>query len=117
MLLSQIYSTAAQLRRQQNPKIKSICQLESDQCANESLTVCETCKTFLKIVYELSHEFEDPDTSMCTHALHANTIIVPSCNDLIVDSNNPFVVGLTLLKCFLSKTEAKSFVTAVNYKT
>ena len=38
VLLSQICSTAAQLRRQ-NPKIKSIRQLESDQCATEPPTV------------------------------------------------------------------------------
>jgi hypothetical protein len=93
VLLSQICSTAAQLRRQ-NPKIKSIRQLESDQCATEPPTVGDTFTTFLEIVYELSHEFEDPEmyTSMDGNGDFDDAVqaIIPSYNDLIVEFDDPF---------------------------
>lgn len=100
LLLSQICNTVAQLR-QQNPKIKSIRQLtgKSDQCATEHPTVGDTFTSFLEVVYELTHEYEDPEmydpemyarlagTSEFDGAVGA---LVPSYNDLIVDFDDPF---------------------------
>jgi hypothetical protein len=92
VLLSQICSSTAQLRR--NPKIKSIRQLESDQCATEAPTVGDAFTSFLEVVYEVSHEIEDPE-------MYASIVgtgefdgpvqaLLPSYNGLIAEFDDPF---------------------------
>jgi len=98
--------------RRQNPKVKSIGQLESDQCATEPPTAGDKFKSLLEIFYELSHEFEDPD-EMCARIAGAGEF------DGAVQATVPsilFVVGLTLLESFLSQMEAKSLLAATNFR-